>query len=125
MRSFLAVALICCSTTIAFGEEAYQQTANELGRCQGLVARSIIDAGRRIAPDTVDDLLKQKCGDLEEREEKEFLDFVSRQLGRTLTDEERAETFMRIVAELLTDHTRGGMRRSLVDAYKSAIINRK
>jgi hypothetical protein len=82
MRSFLAVALICCSTTIAFGEEAYEQTANELGRCQGLVVRSVFDAGRRITPDAVDDLLKQKCGDLEERQEKEFLDFVSRQFGR-------------------------------------------
>jgi len=71
--------------------------------------------------------MKEKCGSLEKQEEDEFLDFIRERLfsQTTQTDKERAATFSAIVVELLTFHTRGGFRRKMVEAYKSAVTKRK
>jgi hypothetical protein len=111
----------------AYGEEeAYLSTSRLLGACMGSETRQFVAPGSRvISPDAVDALPQRKCGYLEEKQEKEFFDYIQRQLSRTLTFEEQAETAMRIVSELLASHTRGGLRRPLVEAYKSAVTKRK
>jgi hypothetical protein len=62
-------------------------------------------------------ILKEKCGYLEEKQEKEFSAYIARQLSRTLTVKEQAETVFKIQLDWLTHHTRGGFRRTNVDAY--------
>jgi hypothetical protein len=127
MRFILAITALCVVTvSCACGEEAYESTANELAACIGREMKPLLTPGSRIiSPDAVDALLKQKCGYLEEQQEKEFIDYINRQLNRSLTDKERTLTAMSVAAELLNSHTRGGLRRMSVEAYKSAATKRK
>ncbi len=77
MRSLLVVvAALCGSTIVASGEEAYQRTGTVLGACLGQQMRDV--GGSRMSADAMDSYLKQKCGQLEEQEQNEFLDFFSR-----------------------------------------------
>jgi hypothetical protein len=88
--------------------------------------REILIPGNRIlSPDAVDNRLREKCGYLEEKHEKEFFGYISRQLSRTLTIKEQAEIGMRIQIDWLLHHTRGGFRRSSVESYKSVIAKHK
>jgi hypothetical protein len=125
MRYPLVAAVICGSTLIAKGEEAYLKTAGQLSTCIGLEIRSLL--GKKvITPEALDGLLTQKCGFLEEREEDEFFNFISGRLfDRTLTETERAEAMARIIAEILVSHTRGGMRRTVVEAYRATITHKQ
>jgi hypothetical protein len=122
MQFLLLVAVMCISTITAFSEEVYLGTSKELGDCLGQQMRRVVGPGSRIiSPDALDDLLEQKCGYLEEREEKEFINYVESRIGHLMTDKEKAETELAIISELLMSHTRGGLRRVAVQAYKSAI----
>lgn len=126
MRARLAVIAISVSISNAFGEEAYQRTASLLSTCIGEQMRLKVRPGNPIIPaEALDDHLKQKCSFLEERQEEEFIDFLRKRLLRKQTEKEQAETAIIIIGELLTSHTRGGIRRTVVEAYKSAIVNRK
>jgi hypothetical protein len=89
--------------------------------------RPILAPGSRIiSPDRLDALLKEKCGYLEEQQEKEFFEFIYQRLfSGDPTPKEKAELIMTIEAEMLISHTRGGPRRQLVEAYKSVTTNRK
>ena len=127
MRPILVITALCVATvSSAYGEEAYESTANELAACIAREMKPLLTPGSRIiSPDAVDGLLKQKCGYLEEKQEKEFIAYINRQLSRSLTDKERTLTAMSVADELLNSHTRGGQRRMSVEAYKSAITKRK
>jgi hypothetical protein len=73
MRAILAITALCLATVSAFGEEAYESTAKVLGACIGLEMRQILTPGSRImSPDAVDNLLKEKCGYLEESKKRNF-----------------------------------------------------
>jgi len=75
--------------------------------------------------ETMDQYLLLRCGYLEERQEKEFMDFIKSRLARPLNPKEQAELTLTIFSELLIEHTRGGLRRSVVDIYKKTILDRK
>jgi len=76
MRSIWVVVAICAATVSAYseeGEEAYQRTARALGACLHQQSQMIFTPGSRIiSADAYDDLLKEKCGYLEEQHEEEF-----------------------------------------------------
>ena len=123
MRSILAVTAICVSTVGAFGAEAYLETGKLLGTCLGTELRKV--GGASASVEVMDAYLQLKCGFLEERQEKEFFDFLRDRLFRPLNDKERAELGVAILAEMLISHTRGGMRRTLLEAYKTTILKQK
>ncbi|HMF22083.1 MAG TPA: hypothetical protein VKG24_08155 [Pseudolabrys sp.] len=112
MRFLLMLAALFSSTTIAFGEDAYNGTRKLLGECIGQETRRIMGAGTRISPDAMDEQLQQKCGHLEKRVEKEFLDFVASHTNKTLT----AETAYKISAYIVVPASRG--REIVVKSYK-------
>jgi len=123
MRSLLTVAIICCSALAARCEEAYVNTQNQLGTCLGLQIREFVPTGTAISPVELNEILKQKCGFLEDRARQEFGDFIHRQLGRKLSDKEQAETDLRIYMEVLSPPQEP--RRMLIDAYEAILFKKK
>ena len=125
MRSLLVVvAALCGSTIVASGEEAYQRTGTVLGACLGQQMRDV--GGSRMSADAMDSYLKQKCGQLEEQEQNEFLDFFHGQLvcdqgskRCTLPVETVAVIMARIIAPPKD------LRRVVVQAYKDVILKGK
>jgi hypothetical protein len=123
MRAIAAAVIICGSTMTSFSDEAYVETGKLLGGCLG---QELKKAGGSYAPaETMDQYLLLRCGYLEERQEKEFMDFLQARLARPLNSKEQAELAATIFAELLVEHTRGGLRRALVDIYKKTILDSK
>ena len=123
IRYLFAAALICGSTIICFAEEPYLETGKLLGACLGTELKKT--GGSHVPAEVMDQYLLLRCGYLEEREEKEFMDFISSRLARPLNPKEQAELSLIIISELLIEHTRGGLRRTVVDVYKKTIIDRK
>jgi hypothetical protein len=122
MRSTWAVMFVCLSTINASSEEAYQRTNNALGTCIGEQMRPLVKPGSPVrSPQAIDELLKQTCGHLEEKAEREFFEYLGARVGRRQTDAEQAEMMMSIIAQMKISHTRGGMRRTMVEAYSTAI----
>jgi hypothetical protein len=124
MRSLLTVAIICCSTLAARCEEAYMNTKNQLVTCLGLQAREFLAPGATaISPVVLNEILKQKCGFLEDRAREDFSNFIGRQLGRRLSDKEQAETVLKIYMEVLMPPQ--GFRQMLVEGYVAVLFEKK
>ena len=122
IRAVFAAAIICGSTMTSFAGEAYLETGKLLAACLGEELKKT--GGSHAPTETMDKYLLLRCGYLEERREKEFMDFVKSRLARPLNAKERAELVLTILSELLIEHTRGGLRRSVVDIYKKTILER-
>lgn len=123
MRSLLVAVIIFGSTAGALGEEAYEQTRKMLAECLAYELKAT--AGSKVPAEVMDRYLQQKCGYLEERDEKEFIAFFQQRIMEVETPKERVELGITLIAEMLAYHTRGGMRRTIVEAYRSAFLKKK
>ena len=121
LRICIAAVAFYVSTMCAFGEETYIQTGIQLAKCLGDNMRVIASPGAPIVPpELLDGFLLQECGDLEKKQEHDFLAYLDTQLMRKLSDQERAVVILNIAAQMINHNTRGGSRRMLVDAYRKA-----
>jgi len=87
MRAIFAAMVLSASTAMAFGEEAYTITGKAYGACVGTQMRLKCNP-----PERIDEVIKEKCGRLEEQEEEQFEeeqfnDFLRGHIGETFTAE--------------------------------------
>ncbi|MGY4399235.1 hypothetical protein [Bradyrhizobium sp. USDA 3315] len=106
MRYVLAVAFLYATATASFAEEAYLLTAQAFGTCVGTQMRFRYDPPERIA-----EVIKQRCGKLEEQEQAQFADFLRSHVGEVFT----AELAFQITAHTIASLPR--MREGAVEAY--------
>jgi hypothetical protein len=119
MRSVLSIAVLLCSVAVTEAEEAYKNTEQQFGTCVGSQMREVFARGgkKMITPNLLDELLKQKCGFLEERAQNEFIDYLDRQVGRALSPKEKTETVIDIM--MWGSISPSQVRRLAVDKYRS------
>jgi hypothetical protein len=106
MRFILAVTAIFASTTVALSEESYLATGNAFGACVGEQMRFAYNP-----PGMVRDVIKLKCGKLEELERDQFADFIRNQIDHTFT----AETAATMMVHLIASPQK--LREDAIDAY--------
>lgn len=91
MRLFLILVCIFGFTAQAMSEEDFELTRKELSKCiaENLMATSLANQKltEKIKPSFLDKLLRAKCGELEDKQRKEFIFFLYLQIGKTLTKE--------------------------------------
>lgn len=82
----LSVVVVLLSITPTRAEEPFEQTKMAWLNCYGEQLAVAKPGRRRHSTEALDRLLKARCGDLEDQEEREFADFVKRQIGNPLTE---------------------------------------
>lgn len=110
MRAILAVLALGFSTTPALSEEAYQLTRNAYGACVGTQMRVKYDP-----PERISEVIKEKCGKLEQQEEEQFSDFVREHVGQILT----AELALTITLHNIVSLSK--VREGAIEAYVKAM----
>jgi hypothetical protein len=110
MRFILAVAAICGSTTVAYGEKPYLATGKAYAACVGEQMRFVYNP-----PEMIRDVIKIKCGKLEELERDQFFDFIRDQVDKVLS----AETAFEITVHMLASPQ--VLREGAIEAYLSAM----